>query len=132
MSSTIPNLRPADLAPAVERTPLAILKEQATQLGTRTKNLLEGRVTTRMYKQGEDALFVHTFSIAAPTLDGYTYRLLEVKHGLDLYPLTVGFAPVFVEEDVTSEAAFIEYLRTVFASDQTRHVIGTLLAQVQS
>ena len=132
LSGSIPNLWPTDLAPTVERTPLAILKEQAAQLGARTKNLLEGRVTTRVYAQGEDRLFQHTFSVVAPALDGYTYRLLEVKHGLDPYPVTVGVSPTYVEEELASEAEFIEYLRRVFASDETRRIIGSLLAQVQS
>jgi hypothetical protein len=138
MSSSIPNLWPTDLAPTVERTPLAILKEQAAQLGAQTKNLLEGRVDTETspVPLGQDRSFFHTLNVVAPALGNYTYRLLGVRHSLELYPLNATFygSPSGQPrtERLSSEADFIEYLRTVFASDETRRVIGALLAQVQS
>jgi hypothetical protein len=142
MSSAIPNLWPTDLAPTAERTPLSILKEQATQLGAQTKNLLEGQVTTSASAQGEDRLFQHVFNIVAPALDGYKYQLLTVTHKLDPYPVTVRqpFRGVNAlaqrlqaqGEKLASESEFIDYLRKVFASDETRRVIGALLAQIQS
>lgn len=137
MSSAIPSLWPTDLAPTVERTPLVILKEQATQLGTQTKNLLVGRVETFTSMQEWDRIFQHVFSIVAPTLDNYRYRLLDVSHGIEPYPLT---ARLFVgpasnltrEQKLSSEEEFLAFLRTAFASVETRTIIGALLAQVQS
>ena len=145
MGNSIQNLWPTDLAPTVERTPLTILKEQAAQLGAMTKNLLEGAVKTEMYR--EDALnqrrFVHNFNVVAPSLEGYSYKLLEVSHELDPYPVTVRLTPpptsnaladrvTGIPKELASEAEFVEYLRSVFASDKTRRIVGALLAQVQS
>jgi hypothetical protein len=155
MSSTIPNLWPTDLAPTVERTPLTILKEQAAQLGVRTKNLLEGRVDTTthleflaptknlleghvIFPQDEvqSRVFRHVFSIVAPSLGGYRYELLAVGHRVEPYPLVAHFyghpSAKPESKELASEAAFIDYLREVFASDETRRIIGALLAQVQS
>jgi hypothetical protein len=39
---------PTDFGVATEVTPLTILKEQAGFLGQRTKNLIEGRVQTKV------------------------------------------------------------------------------------
>jgi hypothetical protein len=135
MSSALQNLWPTDLAPTVERTPLTILKEQAAQLGTMTKNLLEGRVETATTGSGRAVRFSHAFNIAAPSL-GYTYQLLILQHSLELYPISVAFygstsAPPKGQR-LASEAEFLDYLRKVFASDETRRIIGALLAQVQS
>jgi hypothetical protein len=136
MSSAIPNLWPTDLAPTVARTPLTILKEQAAQLGAMTKNLLEGRVETVAQPAGGDRVFRHRFIIVAPSIDSYAFLLLEVSHKLEPYPARATFygrpgdTPAFKE--VASEDEFVDYLRTVFASDATRRVIGALLAQVRS
>jgi hypothetical protein len=139
MGGSIPNLWPTDLAPTVERTPLTILKEQAAQLGAQTKNLLEGRVDTMMLpdsRQAGPVVFRHAFSIIAPLLGDYRYELLVVAHKLESYPLTAHFygRPSGKPEgkELASEAEFIDYLREVFASAETRRIIGTLLAQVQS
>jgi len=132
MSSIIPSLWPPDLAPTVERTPLAILKEQASQLGAATKNLLEGQVVTQVFGQGNDRRLRHWFNIVAPSLDRYTYQLFVVSHKLELYPLDVNLVSGRGITTLNSETEFIAYLRQVFASDETRRVIGALLAQVQS
>jgi hypothetical protein len=136
MSSAIPNLWPTDLAPTVERTPLTILKEQAAQLGSQTKNLLEGRVDTTARPSGDDRLFQHRFIIVAPSLDSYAFLLLGVSHKLEPYPVKATFygrpSDSPENKELTSEAEFIDYLRDVFASEATRRVIGALLAQVQS
>ncbi len=134
MSTTILSLWPQDLAPTAERTPLTILKEQAAQLGVATKNLLVGQVTTQSHLDGNEPYFNHWFNIVAPALDRYAYQLLTVSHRMDLYPLTINFhatkPPTLTK--VTSEAEFVAYLQQVFASAETRRIIGALLAQVQS
>jgi hypothetical protein len=143
MGGSIPNLWPTDLAPTVERTPLTILKEQAAQLGAQTKNLLEGQVDTAIetgimsaHDEIQSRVFRHVFSIVAPSLGGYRYELLAVAHKVEPYPLVAHFygRPSVKPEsrELASETEFVEYLRKVFASDETRRIIGALLAQVQS
>jgi hypothetical protein len=142
MGSVISNLWPADLAPTLERTPLTILKEQAVRLGAMTKNLLEGHVDTTRVPDAtspEQLAFRHSFKVVAPTLDGYAWELLVVKHRLEPYPLVAHFygrpsrwKSEPESRELNSEAEFIDYLRQVFASEETRGIIGTLLAQIGS
>ncbi len=62
------------LAPA--RAPVTILREQASLLGRKTKNLLEGEIVqVTPYKAEEDAEFVYRFNIMAPALGDYRYGL---------------------------------------------------------
>jgi hypothetical protein len=125
-----------DLWPEIEpvsiRTPGTILKQQAALLGKHTKNLLEGRVIT----QGRASGFVHRFIIAAPTLD-YRMELFAVGHDMNLYPVQVETAPS-VRPDLrpgpllNSEGEFVNWLKGVFNAAETKRILSTLMAQVES
>ena len=129
MGSQIPDLWPSDLSPATIVTPVAILREQAAKVGARTNDLLEGRVTTRV--QGKTR-FMHYFSVVAPSLDNYAYQLLEVTHEAEPYPLLAHCTTDQAWRELHSEDEFLAYLREVFSSEETKRVIGALLAQVTS
>jgi hypothetical protein len=113
-----------DIAPATVRTPVAILREQASLLGTKTANLIEAAVETETSK-GD---FRHLFNLVVPALNNYTYRLFAIQHGINFYPVRV-----FHEElDLKTEDDFIDWLRSKLSSDDTKKIIGNLLAQVNS
>lgn len=130
----------------VTRTPIIILREQATILTELTNGLLEGIVTNRVmeginklggYDAQEPKKFNATLSIIAPALDGYTFRLLQVNYNLDLYPVEVLKleSNYFLSEDVTvcdNEAEFLEALSGVLGSEPVRTAVGKLLAQSKS
>ena len=127
--ASIPDLWPEELAakPA-QKSPGAILREQAALLGRRVDNLIEGQVTTRPDRTG--ARFEHIFKILVPTLDFYQYPLFSVSHGVnEFYPLEV--TAYGVPARLMSEDDFVRWLRTVFASSETKRIIGTLLAMVE-
>lgn len=114
-----------DWAPAEVRTPLSIMREQATLLGRKTKNLLEALVDTSF--AGET--FRHSFRLVVPALNSYTYELFIVEHGVSLYPVDVwrpGSARLQTEDE------FIDWLRNTLSSAETRKLIGNLLAQARS
>jgi hypothetical protein len=125
-----------DLWPQIEavdvRTPGTILKQQAALLGKHTKNLLEGRVLT----QGRAGLFIHHFMIDAPTLN-YSMELFAVSHDLKLYPVRIEEAPS-VRLDLppgsllNSEVEFVDWLKAVFNAAETKRILSTLMAQVES
>ena len=128
MAST-PDLWPKELAakPA-QKSPVAILREQAAMLGRRVNNLIEGQVTTRPDRIHDG--FEHIFKIVVPTLDFYEYPLFSVSHGVDkFYPLEV--TAYGVPARLTSEDDFVAWLRAVFASSETKRIIGTLLAMLE-
>ena len=94
MSISARSLWPEDIAITEGQVPpVAILKEQGSLLGQRTKNLVTGRVTTDQEAgteedRGSRHAFRYGFDLVAPAL-GYRYRLFSISHGVDFYPLTI-------------------------------------------
>lgn len=141
MADAIPDLWP-DIEQPKTVPPVAILREQAAALGKKTGHLLEGRVSTRTDADGE---FIHTFSVVAPTLDNYAYRLFSIYHGAEAYPVTVpyperidlgtyrsGLPSVGGSLKIGSEKELLDFLRAVLNSDKTKRVLGSLLAQAKA
>ncbi len=125
-----------DLWPDIEQTqvipPVAVLKEQASALGRKTNQLLQGRVETRSDYSRQ---FLHTFYIVAPTLGDYTYELFWIKHGVDQYPVvapTYSGEPGPPEVRIETEGELIDYIRGVLNSANTKKVVSSLLAQVKA
>jgi hypothetical protein len=112
-----------DIAPGTRRTPVAILREQASLLGTKTKNLIEARVVTEA-SFGE---IRHRFLLVAPGLDNYKYQLFRIEHDVNLYPVTVETEPPVLLE---TEPDFTKWLQFTLSSDHTKRIVGNLLAQV--
>jgi hypothetical protein len=111
-----------DLGVANVLTPVAILREQAALLGTKTQQLIEAKVETETY--GKD--FKHSFNLVVPALDNYRYELFWVKHDIDLYPVqTFGQG-----QSAKTESDFVNWLQEQLSSPKTRRIIGNLLAQV--
>ena len=78
------DLWPENIAESNMVTPVAILREQAALLGDKTKQLVTGEVQTTTTGN----MFVHSFSVAAPTLN-YRYELFRVQHPAAFYPLVL-------------------------------------------
>ena len=130
-----------DLWPEIEQSqvvpPVAILREQAALLGKKTNHLLEGRVITRPTGDGR---FTHLFCIVAPALDDYTYKLFEIVHGANQYPVEAAglerpgdlprIGPAIVH--LASEQELLDHIRKILNSDGTKRVIGSLLAQIKA
>ncbi len=111
------------------KPPAAILREQATRLSDLTNHVLEGRVRT--IREGEH--IVNFLDIVAPALQGYTFTVLEIKHGIEFYPLwyksiTANGSPASYQECQTEEA-FLANLKAILSSHEIRKVITSLLAQ---
>ena len=111
------------------RTPLTILREQASMLGEMTNNLLEAQILTNQVSS-EDML--HTFQIVAPALDNYTFNLFRVQHGVHLYPLAIIDIQRGVQLHTPDEPSFEEKLEEILTSEQTRRLVAALLAQIRS
>jgi len=153
MAETTPNLWPQiEVKPG--NTPLGILRQQASLLGSRTNNLLEGQVTT----QNVGGRFVHTLSVVAPSLDYFSSEILVVCHeATALFPAFVGKLGEVVMEDlqedhgigatravlaqppfpepaveVGDQQGLLLVLRYALSSDRTTKVLEALLTQSQS
>lgn len=124
------------------KSPVAILREQASILGEKTKNLVQAEVT----EKNSGKFFTYTFFLVAPALNNYRYELFDMYHDISLYPVDIG-----VEEDIfaeieskvkthrdedgvscigaESEDEFVEVLRAIFNSKKSIQVITALLSQ---
>ncbi len=128
MAKSTLDLWPEDIKVADMVTPLSILKEQASLLGQKTQNLVEAEVQTKPL----GAEFSHSFFLVAPPLDNYRYKLFEVHHPIDLYPIKIVDENGGVRHEANSQDQFIGQLKEVLTSEKTKSVIKALIAQSQS
>ncbi len=123
------DLWPDDFGHANVTPPLLILKEQGQLLSQKTRGLVEGFVTT----DGRSHDFHLTFYLRAPSLDNYTYNLLEIDHPLELYPLRISsdlLQDTLAEVD--TEEQFVGVLRRILSSEQTKRIVNAIIAQAQA
>ena len=158
------DLWPEDIALVEAKAPVAILKEQAAIIGRRTKGLVEGDVASlepgfiTSYAQGSVAypkgsgVFAFSFSLRAPALHGYTFRMFGMWYDASLYPVRISLdrdiaaevqnsfqvhrerlAPDYEEHLIVAESEehYLEFLTAVFSSNKVRRVIGAILSQSQ-
>lgn len=112
-TDTIPDLWPTAALKVDVRTPVAILRTQATRLGQRTQGLLIGEVTITT---GENNQVVLGLEVIVPALNNYRYRLLSVQHAQDaIFPAKVSANGFKI--DVTEFGMLLQNSRTV-----TKHV----------
>jgi hypothetical protein len=114
-----------EIAPSAVRAPVSILREQASLLGAKTNNLIEGKVETQI----EGNRFYHFFNLVVPSLDNYSYELFRIWTNVSLYPVHVPPPPYTEIED---EGAFVDWLGQTLSSAETKRIIGNLLAQANS
>lgn len=115
------------------RTPIAILKEQASLLGKKTQNVVLAEVVPI-----SGANFYLRFNIKAPALGNYSYTLFTIIHSIGLYPLEIELDDDVAKElglDITrstpvkDEEELIQLLDRVLKAERTKHIIRALLAQ---
>lgn len=122
------SLWPEDIAVTDEVAPVVILKEQASLLGQRTNNLVEARVLPGQSHYSEYP-FVYYFELVAPALDHYRYRLFEIAHGVEFYPVRIEFEEFATPRDAPGEDEFLLELAAIFSSDRTKRIVSSLIAQ---
>jgi len=135
MASETHDLWPEDLATSTVVPPVAILREQAAALAKRTNGLIEGEVVSRpeRHRPSEPGHpFLHEFWLRAPAFDDYRCKLLDLRHGFDLYPVSLRYKLDPQDEvQASTEADFKRVLAEVFSRPKTRQVIAALLSQIE-
>jgi len=140
------DLWPDDIPRIELRSPVAILREQASLLGRKTQNLVEAEVKPLDTKSSPSTGrydFGYAFLVTAPALGNYRYTLFRIYHGIQLYPLDVDPDADIAKEipchlgaggrstfTVESEDDLLEALKKIFNARKTRQLINVLLAQV--
>jgi hypothetical protein len=129
----MPDLWPTDLGEPYDITPpVALLREQGVLLAKKTQGAVEGRVLLGSQLGSQPGEFTLQFYLVAPSLDNYSFRLFTVVHGIDPYPLRIVSEVEGVKENCSNEEEFMEQLRKILASAQTRRVVRALRAQVEA
>jgi len=118
------DLWPSNIAETKLVAPVSILKEQAALLGEKTKQLVQGAVTTRP----DGSMLVHSFFLVAPTLN-YRYELFRATHDIKFYPVNIIYLNSATHHG--SEAAFKAKLKEIFSAPHTVTTVQSILATVQ-
>lgn len=121
--ATVPEFR-GEIESAEVRTPVAMMREQASLLGAKTRYAIEGKIETEI-QEGE---FYHSFNLVVPALDHFMYLLFRVHHGVSLYPVQAE-SPY---KELKTEEEFSDWLRQRLSSPGTKKIVGNLLAQANS
>lgn len=131
MSISPRSLWPEDIAVTDAVAPVTLLKEQASLLGQKTKNLVEGRVAQGPGDPAGHNNFAYYFDLVAPALNNYRYRMFSIWHGVEFYPLIISGSAAFnrVDLEVHNEEEFLGALETIFSSENTKGIISSLIAQ---
>ena len=125
MSDLPESLWPKDLVSTIPAVPLTLIKDQAAHLGRLTNNIVGANVKTRVDEDGD---FWIAFTIVAPALGSYEYKLFSLWHGPDLYPIRVAGT----ENSLEDESSLRDFLRDTFASKTTIKIVQALIAQARS
>jgi hypothetical protein len=133
------DLWPSDLGTVTTKSPLTVLREQASMLGTKTKNIVKARIVRALSQSVSGSLpFNYEFLIHAPALDNYSYRLFIIRYDVDLYPVKFELDQAIAEEMAVNreqgliasgEEEFTQILARIFGSRKTRNVIHAILSQ---
>jgi len=144
------DLWPSELSTVDQRSPLTILKEQASLLGEKTQNIVIG-VLEDLPGVGPLLLknypFKYGFLLTCPALGHYRFRLFSIGFDIDIYPVHFDLDSDVFEEFIeanpvepgkdgalqaSNEEELIEILKRIFSSRKAVQVIRALLSQAQS
>ncbi|MDQ6787846.1 MAG: hypothetical protein M3033_13650 [Acidobacteriota bacterium] len=121
-----------ELEVAPIKTPVSILREQGSLLEQKTKGVLTVSIPSSQQASGNEARFVHSFSIRVPSLN-YTYLLFSITHKITLYPVTFIGAPEILEgkssKIAKDEQEFLKILGQILKSQKTQSILNALLSQ---
>ena len=114
----------------IDRTPLTLLKEQASLLGKATNNLLVGDVSSS--SASSDQQFRADFFIVAPTLNEYRYHVLHITYPLGFYPVTIkDEGAVGPRKTVQNEEELKAIVAKILKSRNVRDVVQRLINHIK-
>lgn len=112
--------------PEQVRTPLQILREQASYLTASTDGVLVGQVSPN-----PDSLhhFAYELSIRAAALNNYVATILTVNYDIEMYPLRLDNRLSGPYQQCNDEAAYLNALKSVLQSAPCRKLVSALITQ---
>ena len=108
------------------KTPVQIVKEQASILTQMTKGVLVGEVKPANWTRE----FNYILSIRAPALNNYSASILIFGHPIAMYPLAIHDLVSTKSQSICSdEVAFVAALQKTLSSPEARKIISALIVQ---
>ncbi|MDD2754011.1 MAG: hypothetical protein PHS80_00655 [Methanothrix sp.] len=133
------SLWPDEIASSEQvRSPVQILKEQASLLGKMTKNILLGEIQAVPTGQPNSA---YAFNILAPSLRNYRYSLFTINYNiLNIYPVYIVLDDEIFKEiysyksenkaiKIDYENEFITTLKNIFRSNKVKQILTSLMVE---
>lgn len=114
---------PNDLLEDLPLAPADILAEIASELGNKTKHLVEAKVRTSTDFEGNMVL---SMILSVPALDGYQYQLLQLWHDISLYPVRSDDGII-----LQNEKELREFVKHQLQDEKTTRIIKALIAQAK-
>lgn len=130
----MPDLWPSEFNFSHIITPVAVLREQASLISQKTQQIINGRTSTSKYQSQNSKganFFIHTLYFVVPLLDDYEYRVLNVRHKLELFPVTITSHIHDSEIDCPNLEEYQNELKKIFGSEEMIQVVSSLMAQVK-
>jgi hypothetical protein len=122
---------PDDIGDVTDPEPVALLKEQASLLGAKTRNAVEGVVRTST----EGGTAYYSLYLKAESLGDYLYKLLDIARPAigrdDAYPVTAQSSAGGPAVEIPDRDEFRKWLRAQLSSDYVRRAIANLLHYVR-
>lgn len=108
------------------RTPHEIVLEQGQYLVEMTEGLLDYLVERRQ----KNTLFSYEFFLTVPCID-YKQPLLRITHDIKLFPAILVSDQSGEEYTANNQDEFEDDLGAILSAEETRRLIGGLLAQAR-
>jgi len=110
------------------KLPFDYLREQAFILSEMYASNIIGEVIQDFSSSGKVSI---DFNIRVPPLGSYSYSLLNVAHGIDIYPLMIHGFVNKTDYKCVDENEFKHDLREVLSSPQVKKVIENILTLIK-
>ncbi len=112
---------------ATLRTPLRILREQATALTERTNGLLVGLVEVN---QQSDRDLQIKLDVIVPALNDYRVRILRYVQPITLYPGNLTGMGIGAFMEINSLEDFDIAIKNALSSQAVKNILSSLISQV--
>lgn len=110
------------------RTPMTMLKEQATALSEETDGLLRGNVST-LGSTDSDLYII--LSIIVPALNNYKFDLLTYTQPITMFPGTLDSNAESKRYRINNEQDFDDSLKVILSSTAVSSIVAALIAQAR-
>lgn len=113
------------------KTAIAVLQEQASELGNKTKNILVGDIiSTEAFDEKEHQMvLIYQFYIKAPILSNYRVLLFRLLQRNSLYPVDIFFDLNKERFEKIDEELLYDKLKDIFNNPLTEEIVKSLYAQ---